>query len=87
MLNRRKFLKIFSLSGLALFFLPSLASKRSFSKEWENEDARHTVRNWLHGNPRRGCAAPNVDMRIRDISDFGIPPQFASYMNHEQYLS
>lgn len=87
MLSRRKFLKIFSLSGLALFFLPSISKERSFSIGSEDEGGKHTVRNWLNGSPRRGCASPNADMRVRDLSDFGIPPQFALHISHEQYLS
>lgn len=60
MLNRRKFLKLFGLTSLALSFLPTIFVKQPFSKQFAGFETESRVRNWLYGSPRRGCSTPDL---------------------------
>jgi hypothetical protein len=60
MLTRRKFLKIFSLAGLAVTILPSFLVNRSFSSSGDDPGTHLPVRNWLYGSARRGCSSPDL---------------------------
>lgn len=95
MLNRRRFLKIFAFTSLALSFLPSILLGRSFSNCSENEKSGCGVKSWLYGSPRRGCSTPDLSFGYQSkdakgLNDFvaiHVPADFVSRIPHEQYLS
>jgi hypothetical protein len=60
MLTRRKFLKIFSLAGLAVTVLPSFLVEKSFPSSEDDPHSYPPVRNWLYGSARRGCSSPDL---------------------------
>ena len=95
MLSRRKFLKVFGFASLAFSLLPTVFVKRSFSKSFEEKEAKFRVRKWLYGSPRRGCSTPDLTFEyhgkrvegLKDFVNFRLPPEFASQISYEQYLS
>jgi len=95
MLSRRKFLKILGFASLAFSLLPTIFLKRSLAKSFERVETKLRVRNWLYGSPRRGCSTPDLAFEyhrkgvkgLRDFVNVHIPPEFASRIPHEKYLS
>jgi hypothetical protein len=92
MLTRRRFLKTFGLAGLAFSLLPPFLTRRSFSGGLDDEATYSAARNKLYGVPRKGCSSHQLvlesrESKFRNLADFGIPPEFAHNMSHEQYLS
>jgi hypothetical protein len=74
MLNRRKFLKLFGLTSLALSFLPTIFMKQPFSKHYTDIETKSRVKNRLYGSPRRGCSTPdlafeNQEKRAKGLRD------------------
>ncbi len=95
MLSRRRFLKLFGFASLALSFLPSILLGGASPKCSKDEKSGVGVRNWLYGSPRKGCSSPNLafeyrakgEAGLRHMADLGIPPEFASQMSYEYYVS
>ena len=81
MLTRRRFLKIFSLAGLAVTVLPSFLVKKSFSFSGEEPNSYPPVRNWLYGSARRGCSSPDLageyhgrlESGLKDFANYRLP--------------
>jgi anaerobic selenocysteine-containing dehydrogenase len=81
MLTRRKFLKIFGLTGLAVSVLPSFLVKRSFSSSGDDSGTNPTVRNWLYGSAHRGCSSPDLAFEyhgkledgLKDLASYRLP--------------
>jgi hypothetical protein len=82
MLTRRRFLKIFGLTGLAISLLPSFLVKKSFSTSVDDAGINAPVRNWLYGSARRGCSSPDLaweyhgklEDSLKDIAGYPFPP-------------
>jgi hypothetical protein len=86
MINRRKFLKVFGLAGLAFSFLPTIFAGRSFSKSPDYREANYRVKSWLYGFPRRGCSTPGLTLERLGEAERGLQ-DFVSRTSHEQFLS
>jgi hypothetical protein len=102
MLDRRKFLKIFGFTTLALSFLPGmfLSAGSKFGKNstvsatTKNKSLNQT-KNWLYGSSRKGCSTSRVAVDyhgsledgLDDFLNFRIPVEFGTEIPHGQYLS
>jgi len=72
MLDRRKFLKLFGLAGVALSFLPTVFVRKSFSSSLEEARPVPKVKNWLYGSSRKGCSTSRVAMDYHGSLEDGL---------------
>jgi hypothetical protein len=102
MLDRRKFLKIFSFTTLALSFLPGMFlsagskfGKNSTVSATAKNKSLNQTKNWLYGSSRKGCSTSGVAVDyhgsledgLDDFLNFRIPAAFGTEIPHGQYLS
>jgi hypothetical protein len=72
MLDRRKFLKIFSFVTLAFSFLPSIFFKNSsFPAPAKNKTFNQT-KNWLYGSSKKGCSTSRLAMDYHGSLEDGL---------------
>jgi hypothetical protein len=86
MFTRRKFLKVFGLASLAFSFLPTIFAKKSLSEPLDRREEGLSVRNWLHGYPRRGCSTPGLTLERVGEAGRGLQ-DFVYRGSHERFLS
>jgi len=72
MLDRRKFLKIFSFITLAFSFLPSIVLKNSSFSARTNSEPLKQTENWLYGSSKKGCSTSRLALEYHGSLDDGL---------------